>query len=149
MSHSLTVSLGLILLVASIVAIASRRMQLPYSVGLVAAGIFLAVIPIEIGVPVSPDSIFTILLPPLIFEAALQIRWVPFRRELPLILTLAFAGVVVAAVVVAVGMHLLIGCRGFRRADRGYRPGLGDRDVQGSKGRAASEPAGGGGKPAE
>jgi monovalent cation:H+ antiporter, CPA1 family len=109
MSHSLTVSLGLILLVASIVAIASRRMQLPYSVGLVAAGIFLAVIPIEIGVPVSPDSIFTILLPPLIFEAALQIRWVPFRRELPLILTLAFAGVVVAAVVVAVGMHLLIG----------------------------------------
>ncbi len=43
------------------------------------------------------------------FEAALQIRWPPFRHNLPVILTLAFIGVIVAAAVVAVGMHALAG----------------------------------------
>ena len=77
MSDQQTVNLGLILLVASVVAMASRRMRLPYSVGLVAAGILLALAPINIGIPLSADGIFTVLLPPLIFEAALQIRWPP------------------------------------------------------------------------
>lgn len=109
MSDQLTVDLGLILLVASVVAMASRRMRLPYSVGLVAAGILLALAPINIGMPLSPASIFTILLPPLIFEAALQIRWPPFRRELPVILMLAFVGVALAAALVAAGMHTIVG----------------------------------------
>jgi CPA1 family monovalent cation:H+ antiporter len=101
--------LGLILLVASIVAMISRRLRLPYSVGLVVAGISLASAPIVSGVILSPLSIFTALLPPLIFEAALQIRWAPFRRDLPVILALAFAGVAIAAAVVATGMHFLVG----------------------------------------
>jgi CPA1 family monovalent cation:H+ antiporter len=109
MGDQLTVKLGLLLLVASVVAIASRKMRLPYSVGLVAAGILLAIAPTNIGIPLSPDAIFTVLLPPLIFEAALQIRWPPFRRELPVILFLAFIGVAIAAALVAVGMHVLIG----------------------------------------
>jgi CPA1 family monovalent cation:H+ antiporter len=105
MADQLMVNFGLILLVASVVAMASRRMRLLYSVGLVAAGIVLAILPFGIGIPVSADGIYTILLPPLIFETALQIDWPPFRRELPIVLTLAFAGVIIAATVVAVGMH--------------------------------------------
>src|ERR1700733_1858846 len=108
MADQLMVNLGLILLVASVVAMASRRMRLPYSVGLVAAGIVLAILPVGIGIPVSADGIYTILLPPLIFETALQIDWPPFRRELPIVLTLAFAGVTIAATVVAAGMHVLV-----------------------------------------
>ena len=38
MSDVVTINLGLILLIASVVAMISRRMRLPYSVGLVAAG---------------------------------------------------------------------------------------------------------------
>ncbi len=109
MIDEVTVNLGLILLVASVVSIASRRMRLPYSVALVAAGILLAVTPTNIDMPLSPAGIFTVLLPPLIFEAALQIRWPPFRRELPVVLFLAFVGVAVAAAVVAAGMHYLVG----------------------------------------
>lgn len=110
MNESLSVnSLGLILLVASIVAMASRRMNLPYSTGLVAAGILLAFLPFTLQVPLSPDWFFSVLLPPLIFEAALQIKWQPFRRDLPVLLTLAFAGVVVGAALVAVGMRFAIG----------------------------------------
>ncbi len=109
MSDVVTINVGLILLIASVVAMISRRMRLPYSVGLVAAGILLARAPVVSGIFLSPDSIFTILLPALIFEAALQIRWPPFRRDLLVILTLAFPGVAIAAALVAAGMHILVG----------------------------------------
>jgi Na+:H+ antiporter len=101
--------LGLLMLVASVVAIVSRRLRLPYSVGLVAAGAALAFLPLPLHLPLTQDLIFQIMLPPLIFEAAIQIPWIPFRRDLPLTLTLAFAGVAVAAAVTAAGMYFVLG----------------------------------------
>lgn len=74
---------GIILLVASVVAILSRKLRVPYSVGLVAAGIGLTWLGAPIELVLRPQLIFTFLLPPLIFEAALQVRWRPFRRDLP------------------------------------------------------------------
>jgi CPA1 family monovalent cation:H+ antiporter len=109
MRDIITINLGLILLVASVVAIISRRIKLPYTVGLVTAGILLARAPIISDIFLSPEGIFTILLPPLIFEAAMQIRWPPFRRDLAVILVLAFAGVAIAAAIVATGLHFLVG----------------------------------------
>jgi CPA1 family monovalent cation:H+ antiporter len=102
-------NIGLTLLTASLVAIASRRLQLPYSVGLVVAGIGLALFPSAPELPLTRDLIFNIFLPPLIFEAALQLKWEPFLRDLPLTVTLAFPGIVIATFVVAAGMHFLIG----------------------------------------
>jgi CPA1 family monovalent cation:H+ antiporter len=102
-------TLGALLFVASLVAIATRRLDLPYSVGLVAAGIALALLAPGIAPLFGHDLIFTVLLPPLVFQAAIQIPWRPFRRELPLLLALVTIGVVLAAGVVAAGMHWLIG----------------------------------------
>ena len=93
--------LGLILLIASLVAIVSRRLKMPYSVGLVVAGIALALLPTTIDLPLSRDLIFNIFLPPLVFEAALQLEWKAFRRELQLTGLLAFLGVLIAAALVA------------------------------------------------
>ncbi|MEA3002438.1 MAG: monovalent cation:H+ antiporter, family [Sphingomonadales bacterium] len=101
--------LGLLLFVASLVAIVTRRLQLPYSAGLVAAGLALALLPLGLQVALTPELVFTIFLPPLIFEAAIQIPWAPLRRELPLLLLLVTIGVLLAAGVVAAGMHWLIG----------------------------------------
>src|SRR4051794_11270880 len=101
--------LGLLLFIASLVAIVTRRLKLPYSAGLVTAGLLLAVLPLGLRVALTPELVFTILLPPLIFEAAIQIPWAPFRRELPLLLLLVTVGVLLAASVVAAGMHWLIG----------------------------------------
>jgi CPA1 family monovalent cation:H+ antiporter len=101
--------LGFVLLTASLVAILSRRLHLPYSVGLVVAGIVLALLPLGIELPLTRDLIFSVFLPPLIFEAALQLKWNDFRRDLPLTLGLAFPGVVVAAGVVTLGMHFAVG----------------------------------------
>ncbi|MEO7827772.1 MAG: cation:proton antiporter, partial [Allosphingosinicella sp.] len=101
--------IGLILLVASLVAMVSRRAGFPYSVGLVAAGIALALLPTGPQPALSRELIFNIFLPPLVFEAALQLPWRRFRAELPLTLTLAFAGVSLAAACVAAGMHFVLG----------------------------------------
>ncbi|TPJ52327.1 cation:proton antiporter [Mesorhizobium sp. B2-6-4] len=102
-------TLGMILLTASLVAIISRRLRLPYSVGLVAAGIALSFLPGVAELPLSRDLIFTVFLPPLIFQAALEIEWRHFRVNLPVTALLAFPGVAIAAAAVAAGMHLLLG----------------------------------------
>jgi CPA1 family monovalent cation:H+ antiporter len=101
--------LGLLLFVACLVAMVTRRLNLPYSAGLVAAGLGLALLPIGFDLALTPSLIFTFFLPPLIFEAAIQIPWAPFRRELPLLLLLATVGVAVAAILVAAGMRWLAG----------------------------------------
>jgi len=101
--------IGVLLLVACLIAILSRRLGLPYIVGLVVAGFLIALLPNSPNLPLSRELIFNILLPPLVFEAALQLEWKRFRAELPLTLTLAFLGVGIAAAVVAGGMHWLVG----------------------------------------
>lgn len=100
---------GVLLFVSSLVAMVTRRLNLPYSTGLVAAGILLALFDVGTGFTLTPQLVFTFLLPPLIFEAAIQIPWRPFRRELPLLFLLVTIGVVLAASVIAMGMHWLIG----------------------------------------
>jgi CPA1 family monovalent cation:H+ antiporter len=101
--------MGVFLIAACLIAILTRRFGWPYTVGLVAAGIGIAYIPALPPIPLSRDLIFYVLLPPLVFEAALQLPWKPFRRELPVSALLAFAGVALAAAVVTAGMHFLVG----------------------------------------
>lgn len=102
-------NIGLLLLLASLVAMLSRRARLPYSVALVAAGAALALLPTSPTIPLSRDLIFNVFLPPLVFEAALQLRWKSFRAELPVTLTFAFLGVPIAAAIVAAGLHFGLG----------------------------------------
>jgi CPA1 family monovalent cation:H+ antiporter len=101
--------IGALLLVACLIAMLSRRLGLPYIVGLVIAGFLVALLPNVPELPLSRELIFNVFLPPLVFEAALQLNWQRFRKELPLTLTLAFFGVGIAAAVVASGMHWLVG----------------------------------------
>jgi CPA1 family monovalent cation:H+ antiporter len=101
--------IGVLLLVACLIAMLCRRIGLPYIVGLVVAGFLVALLSNGPDLPLSRSLIFNIFLPPLVFEAALQLEWRRFRGELPLTLTFALLGVGVAATVVAAGMHWIIG----------------------------------------
>jgi monovalent cation:H+ antiporter, CPA1 family len=101
--------IGILLLVACLIAMLSRRLGLPYIVGLVVAGFGIALMPNAPDLPLSRALIFNVLLPPLVFEAALQLSWPRFKRELVLTLTLAFFGVAIAASAVAAGMHWIVG----------------------------------------
>jgi CPA1 family monovalent cation:H+ antiporter len=98
---------ALLLLIAAVVAMLTRRLRLPYTAGLVAAGIGLALLPFSPTVSFTRDLIFTGLLPPLIFEAAFQLDWQQLRRDLPVVLVLASAGVLLSAGVTTLGMHWL------------------------------------------
>lgn len=109
MDGILLAPIGALLLVACFIAMLSRRFGLPYIVGLVVAGIAVTFLPHSPSLPLSRGLIFNVLLPPLVFEAALQLDWRSFRRELPLTLTLAVAGVAIASAVVAAGMHSIAG----------------------------------------
>lgn len=100
--------LGLMLVVASLVAMLSRKLGLPYTAGLVTAGVALALLHVTLGVTLSRALIFNVFLPPLIFEAALQLRWRRFRQEMPVTIVFAFLGVAIAAAIVAGGMHWLM-----------------------------------------
>lgn len=102
-------SVALLLLIAAVVAMLTRRLRLPYSVGLVAAGIVLAFLPFAPRVVLTKDLIFTALLPPLLFEAALNIPWVELRRDFSVVVVLATVGVALSACVTAVGMHYIAG----------------------------------------
>ena len=100
---------ALLLLIAAVVAMLSRRLRLPYSVGLVTAGLLLAIAPFAPQVQLTKDLIFTVLLPPLLFEAAFYISWAHLRRDLPVIVLLATVGVVLSGCVTAIGMRYLAG----------------------------------------
>lgn len=97
----------LLLLIAAVVAMLTRRLRLPYSVGLVTAGIILAILPFAPKIILTKDLIFTVLLPPLLFEAAYYIDWGQLRRDFSVIVVLATLGVLLSASVTAAGMHFL------------------------------------------
>ena len=101
--------IGLVLIIACAVAILTRRLHLPYSVGLVVAGVGLAKLGGSINLTLAPDFIYTVLLPPLIFEAALHLKWRPFRTDLPLTAMLAFPGVALTGAIITAGMHFIVG----------------------------------------
>lgn len=101
----------LLLLISAVVAMLTRRLRLPYSVGLVAAGIILAISPFAPRVVLTKDLIFTALLPPLLFEAAFNLQWKQLRRDFAVIVVLATLGVLLSASVTATGMHYLANWR--------------------------------------
>ena len=95
----------ILLLIAAVVAMLARRLRVPYSIGLVVAGISLALLPFSPQIQLTKELIFTAFLPPLIFEAAFHLQWKELRRDLPVILTLATIGVLLSAAATAGGMR--------------------------------------------
>ncbi|HEY4969695.1 MAG TPA: sodium:proton antiporter [Steroidobacteraceae bacterium] len=97
--------LGVLLFVSALVAMLTRRLRMPYTVGLVLAGMGLYFSHIYIKWHLTKDLIFSVFLPPLVFEAALFISWREFKKDLPVVALLASVGVMLSATVTAAGMH--------------------------------------------
>jgi CPA1 family monovalent cation:H+ antiporter len=90
--------------VAMAVAIVARRLRLPYTVGLVATGLALALARLKLDLALTHDVLFEVILPPLLFEAALSISWRELKRDLTPVLVLSTIGVLIGASVVAAGL---------------------------------------------
>jgi CPA1 family monovalent cation:H+ antiporter len=84
----------LLFIVATAVAIAARRFQVPYTVALVLAGLVLG--PMHAFEPphLTKDLLFSVILPGLLFEAAFHVEFRDFLRDRQAILALAVPGVV-------------------------------------------------------
>jgi CPA1 family monovalent cation:H+ antiporter len=89
----------LLLLIASAVAVVARRLQIPYTVGLVLIGLALSLLSPTV-ILISSQIILALLVPPLIFEAAFHLRWEDLKRDFWLILLLAIPGVILTTLFV-------------------------------------------------
>ncbi len=95
----LCVSLG----VATLSQISSFFRQIPYTLLLVIVGLGLAFVDIRL-VNLSPELILEIFLPPLLFEAAWNIRWQNLKNNLVPATLLAIVGVIIT--VIGIGFAL-------------------------------------------
>jgi Na+/H+ antiporter len=87
--HALELVFLLLLFFVVAFAELARRLQTPYPIVLVVAGLLLSLVP---GIPpirLNPDLIFFVVLPPLLYSAAWLTSWRDFRYHLVSILFLA------------------------------------------------------------
>ena len=102
-------ALVLLLIVAGVVAIVTRRIGMPYTVGLVLVGA-VAGLAVRLGpVSLSTDLVFYIFLPLLLFEAGFDLEARRLVQDWRRIVVLAVPGVLVAFALTAVGVHYLGG----------------------------------------
>ena len=99
--HSLQiVFLGLLVAIALIAGVA-RRLSVSYPIVLVVTGLLFSLIPGIPPVPLAPDLVFLIFLPPLLFAAAWQTSWRDFRYNIVSIVSLAVGLVFFTAIGIA------------------------------------------------
>jgi Na+/H+ antiporter len=108
MLETLQILVGL-LVVLAIIAYVASRLALPPSILLVLAGTGLALIP---GLPfleLAPELVLLMILPPIIYSAAVAMSWREFRFNIRPISLLAVGCVVVTTLSVGAASHWLLG----------------------------------------
>ncbi len=105
-----TTELLLLLLVSftALLTAVAQRFKIPYPIVLVLGGLILSLVPIFPDISLSPTMVFLVILPPLLFSAALQTSWREFRLNLLHILLLAFGAVAFTVIGVAYATHWLL-----------------------------------------
>jgi CPA1 family monovalent cation:H+ antiporter len=79
---------------ATAVALVARRLHIPYTVGLVLAGLALGAVHPDYGIHLTKKLLYSVFLPGLLFEAAYHLDFSEFRKSWRTILALAVPGVV-------------------------------------------------------
>ena len=99
--------LALMIAVAAISGVA-RRFGYSYPIVLVLAGLAISFLPQIPRIPLPPNVVFLVFLPPLLFSAAWQTSWREFRSNIFAISLLAFGLVFFTAFGVAFTAHLFL-----------------------------------------
>lgn len=96
---------------AAVVALVVRRIAIPYSVALVVLGLAATTVLPRQQFQVTPELVLLVLLPGLVFEAALRIEFDDFRSSFGGVALLAVPGVLISAAVVAIVLNVATGLR--------------------------------------
>src|SRR5512143_2618249 len=105
--HHLEIVILLLALVLALTTVA-QKIFIPYPILLVIGGLVLSVIPGLPAVTLSPDLVFLVFLPPILWAAAYFTSWREFRANLRPISLLA-VGLVLATAAAAVAHAMLPG----------------------------------------
>ena len=101
-----------LLLTAALVAWITKVVRFPYTVGLVIVGVLITLFlpnKPELAPEMAREVILLILLPPLVFEAALHIEFSEFRKNLLQVIVFAVPGVLLTTGLVAGMMTIITG----------------------------------------
>src|SRR5437899_12621183 len=90
-------------------ALRARRTNVAPAILLLLAGIALAFVPGMPAVELPPELVLLLVLPPLIYSAAVAMSWREFRFNLRVIVMLSVGCVIFTAFMVAAATHYLIG----------------------------------------
>ncbi|MCU0658836.1 MAG: Na+/H+ antiporter [Polyangiaceae bacterium] len=91
--HGNEVILTVLFCIATAVAIAVRRLKIPYTVALVLAGLVLGSIHVLPKIHLTKELMFAVFLPGLIFEASFHMEYRSFQQNKLSVLTMAVPGV--------------------------------------------------------
>jgi CPA1 family monovalent cation:H+ antiporter len=105
--HDAEIILGLLAAVA-VLAVIARAINIPYPILLVVGGLALGFVPGLPRIELSPDIIFLLFLPPLLYLSAWTTSWRDFRANRRPIGLLAIGLVLFTTVAVAVVAHMAI-----------------------------------------
>ena len=101
------------LMIVVTVALVVKYIRLPYTIALVAAGLGLGVLRaqhyLELDLQLTPELVFSIFLPALLFEAAFNLHLHHLRENIRPVLVMAVVGVLMAALGVAYVLHIVLG----------------------------------------
>jgi Na+/H+ antiporter len=100
--HAATLVLMALLAVVALVAAVAPRLKVPPPILLVIAGLLVSAVPGVPRLPLDPDLILLVFLPPLLYADAFRTSWTDFRRWLRPIVMLATG--LVAATTLVVGL---------------------------------------------
>jgi monovalent cation/hydrogen antiporter len=98
-----------LLAVAAAVAVIAARLKIPAAILLVVTGVGLALVPGLPTVELAPEFVLLMVLPPLIYSAAVAMSWREFKFNLRPISLLAVGCVIFTTVAVAAACHWLLG----------------------------------------
>ena len=95
--------------VTAFAALGARRTGIPESIFLVLVGLSISFLPGMPRIELEPDLVLSLLLPPLLYRAGVNMSWRGFRANLRPILLLAVGLVIFTAIAVAEVSHYLLG----------------------------------------
>ena len=98
-----------LLVVMAFAALGARRTHIPDSIFLVVVGLAISFVPGIPRIALRPDLVLSLLLPPLLYRAGVNMSWRGFRDNLSPILFLAVGLVIFTTVAVAEVAHSLLG----------------------------------------
>jgi len=94
----------ILFVIASIVAISVRRINLPYTIALMAVGLILGSFHILNPPHLTQELLYAIFLPPLVFESAIHLKTSDLQKDILPITTLVVPGVILSTLLTAAVM---------------------------------------------